>query len=1315
MVREFDWINAYDWETSSDLNGRKLSELVRYEKIFEGSLKSAQSNLPKKVSFYTWWRDGDFNNPVKLLMYVLSFTDGDFYPQKTKLYNFAKLAPNLRNIVYESPNPYIAGTEYDEIGFPWAPSLSKAFQRISRKRTVTSLNYPFGFYNEERVNNKIINNNNKRTFVISSVDYDLSTDEEMFFEPDLLQDFVFEYRVDDIGDITDMQEIADKIVEDISDETGLLVLGFYFQEKMSDGTLVDLDAESFWGNSGSGVLVVARDTQRILLGLRSWDVMEPNTWGNFGGAIGISDDGEPEEALPPEDNALKEMAEEINYTGPIEMIPSFTYRNNSFTYYNYIGMVDSESQIALNQFNWEISELRWFTLDEVLSLPNLHFGISELMRQEKMITFNAPGIADEEYRTFFKKDFELTSEPQFVLFEELPVITQDDIVYMATHPTWGNPILAEEYWGLHPNYFKRDLQGIEFPTFNANMNDINFPLTQRNRHTPTILKYLEQLKTSNAPPILISGNEFIDGGHRFLAYELAGRRTIPVVDIGNLLTIDLREYLDTGEGDSKELIHQFSAEDNAQSITYDDFGQPYITLYHAGTMDNHELISIIGLRTNLPGWDPKTEFETYDNEEGIYFTTNLDKAIKWIGWKYRQEFCDYDGGEHLDETELIPFPNEVAGVVYAVQFPLIKRREILKSKKWNRVKEQYDTQSSYSTLQLFPEDLSRDEIVEDAWVSKQSIPIDELEVVGFYSLPICFSQGWNDGGFGITEITKSEAMDIHNRGFTMERVEWSPNSGDYEPISDSKYKPRYHLTLPRDSMYSSYKGWFAAESVPMADWDKLTPVELVELSQFPSGDDHMDGWDMYLPQDWPHHEVLDLAGNEYYQMEKAYLEANDLRYLDWQDRHNLPFSIGEIYAKYFDFWYIPGVANTMSGGGYRDIYQSISDAYSDDYWEEESKKRGLPFNVEIPLDEAAKYFSPLEINWAREAGRDTMHVYKQPIVDAFIDEHLALGREVIMYAPVLAAAAVDAKVGTDASRGARLVDGWHRDAYANLLYDQDPSQGGTPTVFFKPKKDFASIIDSKAAESVPMSDWDTLSPAELAELSHFPSGDDHMDGWDMYLPQDWPHWDVLEQAENEYYDMEKKYKKDNDIRLLSRDDRKNLPYTMNEIYAKYFDFWYIPAVANSMSGGGYGQIFDSIQGDDPNYWKLEAEKRGLPFNETIPLEEAAKYFSNIEDFQGEFKLWSGDKAGRTIQVRDQIILKVYIDEYLSLGREVILSSPVIAAAPVDADVGADVSEQANLLDGWHRDAYAGLLYDQDPSQVLEGPPTVFFKPKEEYL
>ena len=51
--------------------------------------------------------------------------------------------------------------------------------------------------------------------------------------------------IDEIGDTTDMQEIADYLVEDISEETGWLVEGFYFQEKMPDGTLVDLDAEGF--------------------------------------------------------------------------------------------------------------------------------------------------------------------------------------------------------------------------------------------------------------------------------------------------------------------------------------------------------------------------------------------------------------------------------------------------------------------------------------------------------------------------------------------------------------------------------------------------------------------------------------------------------------------------------------------------------------------------------------------------------------------------------------------------------------------------------------------------------------------------------------------------------------------------------------------------------------------------------------------------------------------------------------------------------------------------------------------------------------
>ena len=90
---------------------------------------------------------------------------------------------------------------------------------------------------------------NVRVFVVSSVDYETDGQEDL----DLRQDFTFALDKDDIGDTTDMQEIADEIVDDISDETGFLVSGFYFQEKMPDGTLVDLDAESYEAESNQDI------------------------------------------------------------------------------------------------------------------------------------------------------------------------------------------------------------------------------------------------------------------------------------------------------------------------------------------------------------------------------------------------------------------------------------------------------------------------------------------------------------------------------------------------------------------------------------------------------------------------------------------------------------------------------------------------------------------------------------------------------------------------------------------------------------------------------------------------------------------------------------------------------------------------------------------------------------------------------------------------------------------------------------------------------------------------------------------------------
>jgi hypothetical protein len=41
----------------------------------------------------------------------------------------------------------------------------------------------------------------------------------------------------------------------------------------------------FWGNRGAGCIIRARDTGRMLVGLRSEEVDEPLTLGTWGGAV----------------------------------------------------------------------------------------------------------------------------------------------------------------------------------------------------------------------------------------------------------------------------------------------------------------------------------------------------------------------------------------------------------------------------------------------------------------------------------------------------------------------------------------------------------------------------------------------------------------------------------------------------------------------------------------------------------------------------------------------------------------------------------------------------------------------------------------------------------------------------------------------------------------------------------------------------------------------------------------------------------------------------------------------------------------------
>jgi 8-oxo-dGTP pyrophosphatase MutT (NUDIX family) len=67
--------------------------------------------------------------------------------------------------------------------------------------------------------------------------------------------------------------------------------------------------ETYWGTIGAGIVPFCVNTKRFLIGLRSGYVMEPHTYGGFGGKLDI-DEGVDETI---EIAAKRELSEETGY------------------------------------------------------------------------------------------------------------------------------------------------------------------------------------------------------------------------------------------------------------------------------------------------------------------------------------------------------------------------------------------------------------------------------------------------------------------------------------------------------------------------------------------------------------------------------------------------------------------------------------------------------------------------------------------------------------------------------------------------------------------------------------------------------------------------------------------------------------------------------------------------------------------------------------------------------------------------------------------------------------------------------------------
>lgn len=123
----------------------------------------------------------------------------------------------------------------------------------------------------------------------------------------------------------------------------------------------------FWGTQAAGGVFIAQDSGRILIGFRSGDVLQPHTWGSFGGAM---DEGED-----PAVAAKREMVEETGYNGPMTMVPLYVFEKDTFKYHNFAALVPTEFK---PQLNWENDDAQWVKFGE---WPDpLHFGLAALIQ-----------------------------------------------------------------------------------------------------------------------------------------------------------------------------------------------------------------------------------------------------------------------------------------------------------------------------------------------------------------------------------------------------------------------------------------------------------------------------------------------------------------------------------------------------------------------------------------------------------------------------------------------------------------------------------------------------------------------------------------------------------------------------------------------------------------------------------------------------------------------------------------------------------------------------------------------------------------------
>lgn len=188
----------------------------------------------------------------------------------------------------------------------------------------------------------------------------------------------------------------------------------------------ELPGGPFWGDRGAGVLIVAKDTGRFLIFLRSDSVNDPNTWNLVGGKV---DSGETFK-----DAAIRELNEETGYRGEYKLKLLHIFRHKDFRYYNFLCVVPFE---FTPQLNWEHDTSKWVDYGDWPS--PLHFGLTDVIRHM--------GPRLERLSSVIKQRSAKLSGVRKEAIDTPPAIVQPSASHTAPYNMTNAYVVAATLWG----------------------------------------------------------------------------------------------------------------------------------------------------------------------------------------------------------------------------------------------------------------------------------------------------------------------------------------------------------------------------------------------------------------------------------------------------------------------------------------------------------------------------------------------------------------------------------------------------------------------------------------------------------------------------------------------------------------------------------------------------------------------------------------------------------------------------------------------------------------------------------------------------